>query len=148
MEPELEAGDDAEVAAAAAQRPEKIGVLGGAGAHHFAGRRHDLGRLQVVDGHPVLAAQPAEAAAQRQPGKAGGRVDADRRGETVGLGGCVEIREQGAGLDESRGARRDRPRGLHPGEIDDDAAVAHGIAGDVVAAAADGERQSGIHRES
>ena len=99
VESELEAGDDAEVAAAAAERPEEVGVLGGAGAHHLAGRGHDLGGLEVVDRHAVLAAEPAEAAAERQSGDAGGGVDADRRGEAVGLGGGVEVRERGAALD-------------------------------------------------
>ena len=38
---ELEAGDDAEVATAAAQRPEQVGVLVGAGVNRFAVGKND-----------------------------------------------------------------------------------------------------------
>ena len=99
VEPELEARDDAEVPSPASQRPEEVGVLVRAGAHHLAGRRHDLGGLEVVNGHAELAAEPAEAAAKRQSGDAGGGVDAEGRGEAVGLGGSVEVRERGAAFD-------------------------------------------------
>ena len=54
---ELEAGDHAEVAAAAADRPEQVGVLVGAGAHRLAVGGHDVGGEQVVDGHAELAAR-------------------------------------------------------------------------------------------
>jgi hypothetical protein len=42
VEPELELGDDAEVAAAAADAPEQVGVLVLAGAYHAAVGQHDL----------------------------------------------------------------------------------------------------------
>jgi hypothetical protein len=63
---ELELGDHAEVAAAAAYRPEQIGILLLAGTAYLAIRRHDLDRKHVVDTEPVPAAQPADAARQRQ----------------------------------------------------------------------------------
>ena len=59
----------------------------------------DLGGLEIVDGHTVLAAEPAEAAAKCQSGNASGGVDADWCGEAVGLGGGVEVRERGTALD-------------------------------------------------
>jgi hypothetical protein len=46
---------DAEVAAAAANRPDEIGVLGGACAHHSAVRRHHVGSQQVVERHLQIA---------------------------------------------------------------------------------------------
>ena len=142
VEPELEAGDDAEVAAAASERPEEVGVLGCAGANHLAGRGHDLGGLEVVNGHAVLAAEPAEAAAERQAGNAGGGVDAKRRGEAVDLGRGVEVRKRGAALDGDAASAGSTRSGLHPGKVDYHAVIADGIAGDVVSAAADGEQES------
>ena len=44
VQPEVERGDDAEVAAAAAQPPEQVGVLVGRRGHHAAVGRDDLGR--------------------------------------------------------------------------------------------------------
>ena len=48
VQPVLELGDHAEVAAAAAQRPEQVRVLLGAGPQHLAGGGDDLGGQQVV----------------------------------------------------------------------------------------------------
>ena len=50
-----ERGGDAEVAAAAAQRPEQVRVRGGVDLQHLAGRRHELDGEQVVGREPVLA---------------------------------------------------------------------------------------------
>ena len=55
MQPERERGDHAEVAAAAAHRPEQVGVLLGAGRDEAAVGQHHVGRQQVVDGQAVLA---------------------------------------------------------------------------------------------
>ena len=43
VQAEQERGDDAEVAAAAAERPEEVGVLVGVRPHVTAVRQHDLG---------------------------------------------------------------------------------------------------------
>jgi hypothetical protein len=56
VQAQLEGGDDAEVAAAAAQRPEQVGVLVGRGADSAAVGQHHLGGDEVVDGHAVAAA--------------------------------------------------------------------------------------------
>ena len=70
MQGEPERGDDAEVAAAASQRPEQIGVFVGGrvddaplGGDHFGGK-------QVVDGEPVFAHEEADAAAEGEAGDA------------------------------------------------------------------------------
>ena len=86
---ELEAGDDAEIPAPAADRPEEVAVLGLASAQDFAAGGHHLGPDQVVYGHAMLAGDPAEAAAQRQARDAGGRIDADRGRQGVRLGFLV-----------------------------------------------------------
>jgi hypothetical protein len=67
---EVEADRDAEVAAAAAQRPEQVGVLHGVRADQPSVRGDHLRRGQAVDGQPVPADHPADAAAQRQPAHA------------------------------------------------------------------------------
>jgi tetratricopeptide (TPR) repeat protein len=61
---ELESCHDAEIPAAAANRPEQIRVLALADVDHFSCRRHQVRRHQIVDGHPELPSQPAEAAAK------------------------------------------------------------------------------------
>ena len=59
VQPELEGGDHAEVAAPSPQGPEEARVLVGTGPDQPSGRGHDIGRLQVVDGHAVLAREVA-----------------------------------------------------------------------------------------
>ena len=87
VQPEQERGDDAEVAAAAADRPVEVGVLVGARAHALAAGEHELGLEQVVDRQAALAGQVAEAAAERQAADAGRRDDPARRREAVLVGG-------------------------------------------------------------
>ncbi len=87
---ELDRGHDAEVAAAAAQRPEQIGLVLGIDADQLAIGGHELERRDGVRLQPVLAREPSHAAAQRVAGDADvgrGAVQprrpwADRRGAT------------------------------------------------------------------
>jgi len=72
VELEHETGDDAEIAAAAAERPEQVGVLFLARGDEAAVGEHNIGLDQIVDGEAVFARQIAVAAAQRQAGDAGG----------------------------------------------------------------------------
>ena len=85
---EFEGGHDPEVAAAPAEAPEQVAVLGRARVDELAVRRHDVRRAQVVAGEAVLPHEPAEAAAQRQPRNSrrrdvasGGREATSRRRE-------------------------------------------------------------------
>ena len=78
MEPVLERRGDAEVAAAAAERPEQVGVALVGHRQDLAVRRHELASQQVVDGEPVLAHQPTEPTAEREPSDPGRRDDAAR----------------------------------------------------------------------
>ena len=67
-----------------------------------------VGGQQIVDRQAVLAAEPAEAAAQREPGDPGGGVDADRGREAEGLGRLVELGRAWRPARPGR-SRRDRP---------------------------------------
>ncbi len=82
VEPELERGDDAEIAAAAPQRPEEIRVFLFARSDQLAVSRDNLRRNEIVDGQPKLACGPAKAAAEREACDAGRRIDARRRCKT------------------------------------------------------------------
>ena len=139
MEREPERADDAEVPAAAPQRPEQVGVIVGRCPNDVALGGDHLGLHEVVDGEPVLAHQPADAAAQAEAADAGVAHDAARGGQTVGLCLVVDVAPQGATLDEGGaldGIDRD---GAHRREVDDDAVVAHCGAGHVVASASYGD---------
>ena len=62
---ELDRGHDAEVPAAAAQRPEQLGLVRRVGAHELAVGGDELDRGHRVGLQAVLAGQPADAAAER-----------------------------------------------------------------------------------
>ena len=76
---ERERGDDAEVPAAAAQRPEQVrmGVL--ARGHERAVGEHHVRGEQVIDGQAETARQVADPPAQGQPGHPGGGQEPRRR---------------------------------------------------------------------
>ena len=78
---ELERGHDAEVAAAAAQRPEELGLVRGIDAAQLAVGGDELDRRDAVRGEAVLAAVPAEAAAERVADDADVRGGAVQRGD-------------------------------------------------------------------
>ena len=67
VQPELEAGCHAKVAAAAADCPEQVRVRLGVRPQELAIGGHDLGGQQVVDGQTVLADEIPNAAAQGDP---------------------------------------------------------------------------------
>ena len=64
------AGDDAEPAAAAFERPEEIGIRTGVGDSDLAVGGHDLGLEEARAGHAVGFGETAEAAAEHQAGDA------------------------------------------------------------------------------
>ncbi len=141
MQVEFQRRGDAEVAAAAANRPEEIGVLAGAGAAHAAVGHHHLGRSQVVEREPVLRHQPADAAAKRQAGDARARHDAAGGRESVQLRLAVQLFPQHAALRTHRTSGGIDMDALHGREVDHQAGVDRGLPGDVVAAAAHGDLQ-------
>ena len=133
---ELELGDDTEVAAAAAQRPVQVGVLGGRRGHDAAVGGDDARRHEVVAAQAVLARQPADPAAEAQAGDAGVADHAARHRQTVLLRGRVEI-GPGRAAAAARPARAGIDRDVaHRAEVDHQAVVDDAVAGEAVAAAA------------
>jgi hypothetical protein len=134
----------AEVAAAAADRPEQVGVRLGVDTQELALRRDDVGGEQVVDRETVGPDEVADTAAEGDPADPHRSRVAEPDREAV-LGG--RVRELGggeAGLGPGRsglGVDLDR---LPPREVEDDPAVGHAVTGDAVAAAADRERQAAL----
>ena len=110
LEPELERGRDPEVPAGAAQAPEELGLLGLARADEPAVGGDELDGAQVVDREPEVPLQPADSAAERQPGDARVADDPDRADEAVRLRGDVELAEQRAAVRPGRPRSADPPR--------------------------------------
>ena len=98
VNPVRERRRDAEVAAAAAQRPEEVGVRLGTDVEHLAVGRDELDAEEVVGGEAVLRHQPAEPAAERVAGDPRRRDRAARDGETMLGGGVVELGPEDASL--------------------------------------------------
>jgi hypothetical protein len=141
MQPELELGDHAEVAAAAAQRPVQVGMRMPAGPDHVARGRHHLERDDVVAGQPVLPGEPAHPAAERQATDAGVRDVARRGGQAVLLRRAVERAEQRAALHPGPLSHRVDPYRAHRAEVDHQPVVGYGEAERAVPAAADSDLQ-------
>ena len=137
----LERGRHAEVPAPAPDCPEQVGFLGRARGPPLAVGGHHVHRHQIVGGEPIGAGEPADAAAERQPADPGGGHDASRGGETEGVGLPIELTPGGTSLDPYGAARRIHPDRSHAGQVDHHSPVAHGVAGDVVTAAAHGQPQ-------
>ena len=98
MAAEGERRDDAEVAAAAAQRPEQVAVGVLAGRDERAVREHHVGRQQVVHREAKPAGKVADAAAERQAPHAGGREEAGRSGHTERHGRVIDVAPGAAGV--------------------------------------------------
>jgi hypothetical protein len=147
VHPEQERGDDAEVAAAAADRPVQVGVLVGARAHAVAARQHQLGLEQVVDREAVPPCEVTQAAAQGEASDAGRGDDPARRGEAVLVRRLVDLAPRAAAADADGPGLRIDVDVLERGEIDDDTVVNSAEPGSVVAASADGEGQVAVAGE-
>ena len=147
MKAVFERCDDAEIAAAAPQTPEEFAVFAGVCGDSLPLGGDQIDRQKIVAGKSVLAAEPAPAAAERQPGDAGGGDRAAGGGEFVGLRLGIELGPQDSWL----GARRARGfihlHRLHGRQVDHQTAIADGVAGDVVAAAVNREQEAVVARE-
>jgi hypothetical protein len=145
---EPERTDDAEVPAAAAQRPEQVGVIIGRRPHDLALRGDHLGLYEIVDGEPVLAHEPADAAAQAEAADAGVAHDAARGSQTVRLCLVVDISPQRTTLDEGRAVDGIDGDGAHRRQVDHDSVVAQRGAGHVVAPASYGDLEVAVAGEA
>ena len=140
-EPELERRDDAEVAAAAPDRPEEVGVVLLAGDVEGAVTGHHVGGQQVVEGEAETAREVADAAAEGQPADTGGRDDAARRGQPERVRRGVEVAPGRAARDPRRLAQRVDPDAAHRGQVDDHAPVAGAEPRHAVSTTPDRDRQ-------
>ena len=120
----LERDDDAEIARAAAQAPEEVGVLGRRRGDEPAVGGDQIDREQIVDREAVLARQPAR---PRRRGQAG-----DARVRDLAAAGparpcaCVSRSTsppERPGLRPRRPRLRVDPHSLHPRKVEDDPAV-------------------------
>src|SRR5439155_17396394 len=105
----LERRDHPEVATAAADRPEQVGVFVCAGGAQPTVGGNDIYGKQVVAREAVCSAEPTDAAAKGEPGDAGHRYDAARCGQTEGLRLTVEFGPCHAGLRAGCLTRRVHP---------------------------------------
>ena len=144
---EAQPRDDAEVAAAAADRPEQVGVPLGVDLQHPAVGGHDLGRQQLVDGHAVLADEEADPAAERDAADADRAGVAEAGGEPVLAGGGRVLAGGEAAAGPGGAARKVEVEPAQAAQVEHDAAVAGGVAGGAVAAAADGQLGAAVAGE-
>ena len=148
MQPELERRRDAEVSAAAANRPEQVGVLVRRGADDAAVGQHQLDTEQVVQRHSMLRHEPAEPAAEREAGHTGGRHDAAGRGEPVHLRFPVELCPERAARSARRACGGVDVHVLHERQVDHQALVDGRPPADVVPAAAYRDLETAVARET
>ena len=141
MRLEQEARHHAEVAAAATQRPEEIGVLILAGGDKAAVGEDHIGFEQVVDREPVLAREIPRAAAQGQARDAGARDDAERDREAERVSRMIDVARRAARFDPHGLRGRIYANTFHLGQVDDESIVAAAQARAAVATAADRDEQ-------
>src|SRR6266404_7592885 len=136
MQLELERRHNTEIAATAADGPEKVGVLHCARLYERAVGGYHIGGDQIVHREPEFSAEPPEAATECQACDSRSRVDAERRGKTKGLRLFVELAERDARLNPRRALLRVDADGAHRRQVDKEPALANRVAGNVVATAA------------
>jgi hypothetical protein len=145
---EPERADHAEVPATPSQGPEQVGVIIGRYSDDVAPSGDQLRLHEVVDGEPVLAHEPADAAAEAEAADAGVAHYASGGGQAVGLALVVDVAPQGTSLYLGGAFGRVDRYGTHRGEVDDDPVVAQGGAGDIVASAPYRDPEVAVTREA
>src|SRR5690606_3085064 len=134
-------GDNAKVAATAAQTPQEVAVFRFAGVDDPAVSRYHFGGNQVLGAHAILAAEPAKAATQGETGNTGGRDHAHGHGQAKGLGGGIQLTNGDAPTGPYAPADGIHFDLLQPGEVDDQAAVIGAMAGHVMTTTTHGKQQ-------
>ena len=147
VQPELEAGHDAEVAAAAPDRPEQVGMVGLVGDDDPAVGRHHLDRQERVDRQAVFAHEPADPATEGQPGDADAAGVPERRGQTVLGSGCGVLAGGQARLRPGDASVGVDVEALHQAEVEDDAALDRAEPGQAVRTAPHRELEAGVTGE-
>jgi hypothetical protein len=138
---QLERRHDPEVAAASAEPPEQLRILGRTRVHEPAVGGDDVGADEVVCGKSVLPHEPADPAAEREPCHAGGRDEPAGRREPELLRLVVDVTPDGAGADVGDACSRVDADVPHRAEVDHHSAVGRREAGDTVTAASYRDRE-------
>src|SRR6185369_4680626 len=99
IELKLKIGNDAKVAAAPANSPEEIWILGFTRSDHPAIGRYYIRREQIIDRHSIFPAEPAKAAAKSEPGNACCGINTKRCCQTKCLCFAIEVRKLCPGAD-------------------------------------------------
>jgi hypothetical protein len=139
---ELELGDHAEVSAAASEGPEEVAVIGLGRVDDLPVGGDDLGTDEIVGRQAGQPREPAEAATERQAGDTGTADEAARDGETMRLGGGVELAPRRAASAGGTPGDGIDVHCLHGREIDHHPALGQGEPGVVVAPTANRDLQA------
>ena len=146
VQPVLEAHRHAEIAAAAADRPEQVGLVRRVDGEQAPVGRDDFRRQQRIDGQPVAPRQVADPAAQRDAADAHGARIAEADHEVLRGRRPGQLLRRNAGFGPHGFLGRVDLDRLHVAQIDDDAAVARRVPGARVPAAAHGQFQPRLRR--
>ena len=137
MQLERELRDDAEVATAAAERPEELGILCLARGDDGPVGGDDGRCKQIVEREPERRAQMPETPAERQAGDACVAEGPAGRRETVNLTRRIEVVPERTAAAGRRPLLRVDDDLAHEPQVDRDRSIADAVARDTVAAAAD-----------
>jgi hypothetical protein len=148
MAVERERRDDAEVPAAAANRPEQVALAFGVGLNDRAVGENDRRRDEIVDRQSTAARQMTDASAEREAPDTGGRDDSCRHRKPVLVRRPVDVAERGTALHAHHSRARVDAHDIHGGEIDHEPAIDAREAGAVVPAAPDRDRQPALAGET
>src|SRR6058998_1740607 len=127
MQPERELDGNAEVAAAAPEGPEQIGVLFLGRVDDRAVGLHDPRPDEVVEGESVRTHQVSDAASEREPRNAGITERAARCREPVPLARRIEVLPERAAAAGRRPALWIDGHPAHQPQVDDDAPVTDAV---------------------
>src|SRR5262249_59102168 len=120
---------------------EEVRMFTGIDVAELAVSRDNIGRDQVITGEAVLARQPANATTQGEASDACVCIGAPRGGQAKSLRLVVECPPRDAALGTGRPPSGVNPYAAHPGQVNDEAAIAHCRTWDVVATAAHRHQQ-------
>src|SRR4030095_8938997 len=102
---------------------------------------YHVGGHQVVAGEAIASHQPADASTQRQSGNTGVVDSPTRGGQAIHLGFTVDLPPQDASLRPDETPDRIDANAFHGTQIQHEPPVTGGMAGSVMAPAADGHEQ-------
>src|SRR5260221_1491258 len=141
MEAILKRGDDAEVPATSSHPPEEVGVFGRVGRKPLPIGRDQIDRQEVIAREATLAHEETKAAAEGESCNACGRDETTGGCQAESLGLVVELTPGQARFRTSGASGQVDLYPFHPGQVDHEATIADGVAGDTVAAPSDRDEE-------